>query len=178
MSFSDEPERAQVSLDPAFLTSHGRLHGLAFFIYAYTLKLAMIIGTLVLISKTLYSKDPDSPSMYQTEVGELAEISFEVKGFGWDSESFEVFYADQVVKEFDQSIFVMTHIEQRNQRQGRCVDWNLILCSEHCRHLKHTPSSSVTGLYTGECNRTTRRCVVDGWCDIETSHQSRQSALN
>ena len=138
----------------------------------------MIIGTLVLISKTLYSKDPDSPSMYQTEVGELAEISFEVKGFVWDSESFEVFYADQVVKEFDQSIFVMTHIEQRKQRQGRCVDWNSILCSEHCRHLKHTPSSSVTGLYTGECNLTARRCVVDGWCDIESSHQSRQSALN
>lgn len=60
-----------------------------------------------------------------SEVGQY-ESSFTAIGFAWDPITTEVFDADELVKEFDNSLFVMTDLLQIQQRKTTCDEQSAI----------------------------------------------------
>lgn len=137
----------------------------------YCLKPAALALFWTLVGSHLLSADPGSESMYRVEVGQY-ESSFAANGFAWDRLTTEVFDADELVKEFDNSLFVMTDLLQVQQRKTTCDDPSTAcLTSDDCKQRSYMPSTLVSGLYTGECNVTTSHCLVNGWCDVDQTPQ-------
>ena len=114
----------------------------------------------------MLSTTPGADSMYKIEVGQL-ESSYEIRGFAWDSRTYEVYDADELVKEYDNALFVITNMQVTPQAKTTCSNPSAkCLTSADCSHLKHKPSTSMSGLYTGTCNITAGLCLAHGWCTV------------
>ena len=137
-----------------------------FVIVTHTLKPAAIALFWITVGANLLSTTPGADSMYKIEVGQL-DSSYEIRGFAWDSHTYEVYDADELVKEYDNALFIITNMQVTPQAKTTCSDPSAkCITSADCSHLQHKPSTTIPGLYTGTCNTTTGLCLAHGWCTV------------
>ena len=121
----------------------------------------------------LNSTDPtETKTAYKIEVGKFESI-LTVDGIAKVENTSEAFVADELTEYYENSVFLITHLSQKQQRKGICVDFEAFCnSSDDCTSFANTPTSSRNAFYTGICNMVAGKCEISGWCDIDQKNTS------
>ena len=145
------------------------------YIYSVCASFAITVQYLAFIAtiSQLQSTDPnEAKTAYKIEVGKFESI-LTVDGIAKVENTSEAFVADELTEYYENSVFLITHLSQKQQRKGICVDFGAYCnSSDDCTSFANTPTSSRNAFYTGICNMVAGKCEISGWCDIDQNNTS------